>query len=87
MMMIYLRKVFAHDTTHEISITKNIVSNFFNNMDVFKIIGKKSSKQAEVTINNATDYRLGNEIKKLIIEEGNIEIDDLLLFTNKNNKF
>lgn len=86
-MMIYLRKVFMHDTTHEISITKNIVSNFFNNMNVFKIIGKKSSKQAEVTINNATDYRLGNEIKKLIIEEGDIEIDDLLLFTNKNNKF
>lgn len=87
-MKIYLRKILNHDITHEISITKEIVKNFFENSSNFTMIGKITKKEYDVTINNATDPRFGGGMKSLIRDEGDCELNDILKIVKlSNNKY
>lgn len=81
-MKIYIRKLFAHDITHQISITREIVSDFFengNNNQNFKFRGKNSGFEGDVSILFATDPRFGGDIKNIIEKEGGASVNDLLL--------
>ena len=65
-MKIYIRKIFEHDIKKQISITKSIVSHFFENKDQFDIKGKTKGEIGVATILLSTDPRLGGDIKKII---------------------
>lgn len=78
-MRIYVRKIFPHDITHEISITTDIVKNFFDDQTSLTFVGKTSAHRGTVTINSAKDPRFGGDIRTLIDKEGTVEVDDLLL--------
>ncbi|MDD0848722.1 AAA family ATPase [Campylobacter sp. 46490-21] len=89
-MKIYIRKIFEHDIKKQISITKSIVSHFFENKDQFDIKGKTKGEIGVATILLSTDPRLGGDIKKIIkseIEPNDLEIDDLLLISEKKDFF
>ena len=87
-MKIYLRKIFKHDTTHEVSVRRDIVKDFFDNATSFIIIGLSSNFKANVTINDATDPRFGGEFKELLRHEvGTINIDDLILIKKEGNVY
>jgi hypothetical protein len=87
-MKTYLRKIFNHDLTHEISISKDVVNEFFNAVNKFEIIGLKTNFQASVVINNVTDPRLGGEFKKLLsLESENLKVDDLILIHNSESSY
>ena len=78
-MRIYVRKIFPHDITHEISVTTDIVKNFFDGQTSLIFVGKTSAHRGTVTINSATDPRFGGDIRTLIDKEGTVEVNDLLL--------
>ena len=81
-MKIYVRKIFPHDVTHEVSVRKDIVHSFFEgNCQNLNFIGKKSKTKGIVTINSATDPRFGGFFKKLLLDEGRANINDILLIT------
>lgn len=89
-MNIYLRKIFKHDITHQISITKEISSSFFcmdSNERHVIVRGDISGYEGDVAILTATDPRLGGEIKSIIDKEGGISEGDLLLFTKRTDKY
>ena len=46
-MKIYIRKMFPHDTTHEVSITTDIVADFFENKKAVPFIGKTTKEAIE----------------------------------------
>lgn len=85
-MKIYLRKVFPHDITHEVSIRKGMISEFFLK-DNIEIIGKNSKFKAKVIINDTTDPRFGGDFKKLLNYEGNVNKDDIIVIYNFDNVF
>lgn len=89
-MNIYLKKIYKHDISHQISITKEILSNFFgvfSEKETRKISGLKSGESGNVDFLLSTDPRLGGDIKKIINDEGGIKEDDILLFIRKNDKY
>jgi len=86
-MRIYIRKLFAHDISHEISITKEVVKDFFENQTSLPFYGKKSGFTGTVAINSATDPRFGGAIKNIIDNEGGVVVDDLLLIEKKGEKY
>lgn len=62
----YVRKVFPHDLTHEVSLTEKIVSDFFDNLQTVSFYkGDDENRQYSVSINNATDPRFGGDFKQL----------------------
>ena len=85
-MRLYLRKIFEHDITHEVSVKIDIVKDFFPDKN-FKIKGKKSNFEGEVNINSATDPRFGGEFKQILKKEGGIEEDNLIVIYRINNKY
>lgn len=87
-MKIYVRKLFPHDITHEVSVTTDIVSDFFENANVMKFSGKKSGTSGDVTINNATDPRFGGAFKQILSDEGDSDVDDLIvIYKGSNNSY
>ena len=86
-MQIYLRKVFPHDVTHEVSVTTAIVNEFFDGATIMNFVAKTSGKKGKVTINSATDPRFGGDFKSLLVSEGDIDIDDLILITKRNSDY
>lgn len=78
-MKIYLRKILPHDLTHEVSITTDIVKNFFEGLITFTMEAKKSSTKGTVTINSATDPRFGGDFKSLLKNEGDVELNDIVM--------
>ncbi|MBZ7985950.1 AAA family ATPase [Campylobacter sp. Cr9] len=90
-MNIYLRRMFKHDQTSEISVISNVCNNFFNNKKEFYIKGKYSGYKAEVEINtkNGRDPRFGKEFKQLVRLEyerhgkKDIEIGDIIVIYKK----
>lgn len=86
-MKIYLRKVFPHDVTHEVSITTEIVREFFDSANSMEFKGIKTGDSGTVTINNATDPRYGGDYKTILNSEGGIEVDDLILTYKYNNRY
>ena len=89
-MNIYLRKILKHDITHQISITKEILNNFFGVYDEnesAQVRGKKSGYTGKVTFLLSTDPRFGGDIKQIIIKEGGMIEDDILLFVKTKNGY
>ena len=89
-MNIYLKKIYNHDITHQISITKEISSSFFcmdSNETHVIVKGYASGYEGDVVILTATDPRLGGEIKTIVHKEGGISEGDFLLFTKSTNKY
>ncbi len=86
-MKIYVRKIYPHDTTHEISVTTEIVNDFFDGQTSMTFVGKTSNYSGTVTINAATDPRFGGVIKTLVEKEGGVDVDDLLLIVKKSDKY
>ena len=82
-MKIYIRKIFPHDVTHEVSVTTEIVTEFFDNQRSMSFTGKNSRQTGTVTINAATDPRFGGSYKPILEAEGGIDVNDLLI-TYKN---
>lgn len=79
-MKIYVRKIFPHDVTHEVSVRTDIVQEFFNGKTKGMIfIGKRSGSEGEVTINSATDPRFGGSFKTILLDEGRADVNDILL--------
>lgn len=79
-MKIYVRKMFPHDITHEVSVRTDIVEDFFGGKTRgMTFIGKRSAFEGEVTINSATDPRFGGEFKALLADEGRADVNDILL--------
>ena len=79
-MKVYVRKIFPHDVTHEVSLRVDIVDDFFEGKttDLY-FTGKLSGSKGIVTINNATDPRFGGCFKSLISDEGKVKVNDILL--------
>lgn len=78
-MKVYIRKLFNHDITHEISVTREIVNDFFGGATSFEIEGFNSHKVGVATINDATDPRFGGDFKSIINSEGDFDENDLVL--------
>lgn len=79
-MKTYLRKLFAHDITHEVSVTETIISEFFDNKRnnvIFVREGHENGKQYRVCINKSKDARFGGEFKA-IYKEDNVKEGDIL---------
>ena len=67
-MKLYLRKLFAHDISHEVSVTETIISEFFDNERdnmIFVREGRENGKQYKVCINKSKDARFGGEFKTI----------------------
>lgn len=84
-MKIYVRKIKDHDITHQISIRKNIVEEFFENNETIKVKGKKSKEERIVKILPATDPRFNAEIEHLIATEGGVEVGDIFVMYKENS--
>lgn len=89
-MNIYLRKIKKHDISHQISITQEVLKNFFGvfkDKEEVEMVGKKTSVKGKVSFLLATDPRFGGDIKRIINEEGGMSLGDILLFIRSDNKF
>lgn len=82
-MKIYIRKLDNQCFTHQISIPKYVVDDFFDgvsNGTTLKFKGMKTQNTANVTMLTATDPRLGGGIKTLMMaEEPTSSVDDLFV--------
>lgn len=89
-MNIYLRKILKHDITHQISVTKEVLNNFFgvfNEKESATMRGKKSGYSGTVTFLLATDPRFGGDIKQIINSEGGMYESDILLFVKGQDSY
>ena len=76
---IYIRKIFPHDLTHEVSVTTEIVKEFFENGSNFTFYkGENHEVSYTVTINNATDPRFGGDFASLWSSDG-LQVNDLII--------
>lgn len=90
-MKVYLRKIKQHDITHQISITKEILTTFFDaSSDAnssFTVLGKKSQVKGQALLLVATDPRFGGDIGDILDKEGGIRENDFILFYKQKNFF
>lgn len=89
-MKAYIRKIDSQCISHQISITRDVVATFFDNVadsTSLDFEGATSKKIKKVTILYATDPRLGGGIKQLISDEGGMEVGDLLVIWKKKEKY
>ncbi len=79
-MRIYLRKVFNHDVTHEVSVRSDVVSEFFEGQVNRLLFRKKdnSFSSYNVDINSATDPRFGGDFKTLLRDLGDVSVNDVI---------
>lgn len=85
-MKIYVRKMFPHDISHEVSVRTDIVEEFFNGKTRgMTFIGIRSASEGEVTINSATDPRFGGSFKSILLDEGRADVNDILLIYKLGN--
>lgn len=85
-MRIYVRKMFPHDITHEVSVRTDIVEDFFGGKTRgMTFFGKRSGSEGEVTINSATDPRFGGAFKSILLDEGRADVNDILLMYKLGN--
>jgi len=86
-MRVYLRKLFPHDITHEVSITKPIVDDFFeSNYDhnVFFKQGDPCKNEYIITFNNAKDHRFGGDFKSMYKDDC-LDVDDILIIKKQDD--
>jgi len=79
-MRIYLRKVFNHDVTHEVSVRSDVVSEFFEGKVKRLQFYKKDNhfSSYNVDINSATDPRFGGDFKTLLRDLGDVSVNDVI---------
>ena len=86
-MKVYLRKMFNHDITHEVSVTETIISKFFegerDNL-VFVREGHENGTHFPVLINKSKDARFGGQFKS-IYKEDNIKEGDILAIKKRED--
>ena len=76
---IYIRKIFPHDLTHEVSVTTEVVNEFFEGGRLFTFYkGDNHNTRYTVTINNATDPRFGGDFASLWSSD-NLAVNDLII--------
>ena len=75
---VYLRRLFPHDITHEVSVTGRIVNQFFEqevrDLSFFK---EDIPHRFSVDINSATDPRFGGQFKMMYANDM-ADVDDIL---------
>lgn len=86
-MKIYIRKLLAHDISHEVSVTTSIVNDFFDGQTSFLMTGKNSNQSGTVTINSATDPRFGGDFKNLLRYEGDVSEGDIVVIYKYQNHY
>lgn len=85
-MRVYVRKLFPHDITHEVSVRKDIVEDYFEGKtEGIFFEGKKSHSMGQVSINSATDPRFGGAFKSILLDEGRPEVNDILLISKQTS--
>ena len=67
--LIYYRKMFPHDMTHEVSVTKDVVDLFFGGETSLPFVDSNGNPQT-VIINSATDPRFGGAFVSLRNQTG-----------------
>ena len=86
-MKVYLRKMFNHDITHEVSVTETIISKFFegerDNL-VFVREGHENGTRFPVLINKSKDARFGGQFKS-IYKEDNVKEGDILAIKKRED--
>lgn len=76
---IYIRKIFPHDLTHEVSVTTEVVNEFFEGGTRFTFYKDNNHEtQYTVTINNATDPRFGGDFASLWSAD-RLSVNDLII--------
>lgn len=81
-MNVYLRKLFPHDLTHEVSITENIINDFFKGKrDGITFFKEGDSNRLEYPIRfyKAKDSRFSNNLKHMYQDEDICEGDILII--------
>ena len=89
-MRVYLRKIFPHDVTHEVSVTNDIVKEFFSgHTSGMHFVGIKSGESGTVSINSATDPRFGGDFKKILSAEypSYRDGDIIAIYDKRNNNY
>lgn len=84
---IYIRKLYPHDITHEVSVTGGIVRTFFESQTRgIPFFREDGIVRYFVDINNATDPRFGRDFKRMYAADF-LEAGDFLLFMKRPNGF
>lgn len=81
-MKIYIRKIDKQCVEKQISYTKEILIDFFDNQadhSTITCIGKNSGQKVKVALLLATDPRFDNSMQRLLNYEGNLCINDLMV--------
>ncbi|WP_073423657.1 hypothetical protein [Fibrobacter sp. UWB7] len=83
--MIYVRKVFEHDVTHQVSIDQYVYEHFFHEREIlsFTVHGDDVCRY-EVNVRYPTDKRLGGQFKE-ICRRLHYQVDDLLVIKSLGN--
>lgn len=88
---IYIRKLFPHDITREVSLPTNIVYEYFNirmnGIQTMTFKGKTSGDIQNVTINNVTDPRFGGGFKHILRSEKKYEVGNIIIVCNCGNYY
>ena len=86
-MKVYLRKMFSHDITHEVSVTETIISKFFEGEKdnlIFVREGHEKGTKYSVLINKSKDARFGGQFKN-IYKDDNIKEGDILAIKKRED--
>lgn len=86
-MKVYLRKMFNHDITHEVSVTETIISKFFDGERdnlVFVRDGHENGTRFSVLINTTRDARFGGQFKSLF-KEDHVKEGDILAIKKRED--
>jgi len=86
-MNVYLRKLFPHDLTHEVSITENVINDFFQGKReglVFYKEGDSNRIEYPIRFYKAKDSRFSNNLKHMYIHE-EINAGDILIIRDIGN--
>lgn len=80
-MNVYLRKLYPHDLTHEVSITENIITDFFKGkregLSFFRE-GDANRLEYPIRFYKAKDSRFSNNLKRMYMDD-NIQEGDILI--------
>lgn len=86
-MKVYLRKMFNHDITHEVSVTETIISKFFDGERdnlIFVREGHENGTRYPVLINKSRDARFGGQFKN-VYKDDNVEEGDILAIKKRDD--
>lgn len=89
-MKVYLRKLFKHDITHEVSVTETVITDFFDNKRdnlIFVREGAENGTEYIVNINKSKDARFGGSFKAIYKEDNAKEGDILAIKRLPDNRY